>query len=64
MLDSKACHEYLQDYRAYERGRRDEAAYHTYTPLIPTWFVIYVVYALVLIFTGLLVIGLIKWLIR
>jgi len=59
-LDPQACQDYLRDYRNYERGKRDEAEYHKFTPLFPIWFKLFIAYALVIIFTGLLMIVLIK----
>ncbi len=59
-LDPQACADYVRDYRNYEQGRKDEASYHTYTPLIPFWIKAFVVYSLVVIFAGALIIMLIK----
>ena len=60
-LDPKVCQDYLDYMRAYNQGKKDEASYHTYTPLIPFWIKAFIVYALVLIFIGGLMIGLIRW---
>ena len=59
-LDPQACQEYLDYMGAYNQGKKDEASYYTYTPLIPFWIKAFIVYALVLILTGGLTIVLIR----